>query len=234
MDDLALGHKDGCRVGTIAEAYPIVLEIVRQAAEELPIRDQAGQELRELIDFKVHLTDPTDAMVPAFYQEDANSLEEYFKKQFLEHDGLFGRPLQTSGQLEAVLAHLAQAVSDSHLQFATRRAILVIPHEIQQGADIAPLGLVSIRCIPRFLATRIRLHYSYTWRTVESFVGFPFSIYGSVRFSQHLTEEVRRRAPAVSRRIEMGEVSYIAHSLHIFMDDYGQNIAQRIVDDASI
>ena len=65
-------------------------------------------------------------------------------------------------------------------------------------------------------------------------VGFPYSIYGSVRYSQHLTQKIEEMVTAAPRHISMGEVSYIAHSLHLFLDDYGQNIARAIVDAASV
>lgn len=231
----SLARNDGCRVRTIAEAYPVVLEIIRLAEEEKPIRDQAGQQLRELIDFKVHLTCPTQDLVPQFYAGEKNSLEEYFEKQFRGAEGLFWPPFTKSKQLEGVLEHLSRAVSHPRQQFATRRAILVIPHEIKETGDLAPLGLVSVRCAPRFLGSRIVIHFSYTWRTVEALVGLPYSLYGSVRFSQFLLDEVKKRVSSdLARQVEMGEVSYIAHSLHMFVDEYGQNIAKRIVDDASI
>lgn len=234
MGEWALTSKDGCRAGTIAEAYPLVLEIARRSLGAEPIRDQAGQELRELVDFKVILTNPTQELVPSFYAGEGKSLDAYFNKEFLGGDGLFGSVLQKSGQLIAVLAHVDSAIKEPTAQFATRRAILVIPHEIKPG-PLAPLGLVSIRIVPRFKGDRVRLSYSYTWRTVEALVGFPYSLYGSVKYSQHLTRLIQERLmPEQARRVETGEVSYIAHSLHIFVDEYGQNIAKRIVDDASI
>jgi len=232
LESMALQAKDGCRVATVAEAYPVVLEIARHADDGEAIRDQAGQELKELIDFRVHLTNPAERKVPAFYARDSSSLEEYFQREFVSEAGLFGRWFKK--QLEPVLQHMQEAATHKPYQFSTRRAILVVPHEVQEGQDLAPLGLVSVRIIPRFLPGRMRVHYSYTWRTVEALVGFPYSLYGSVRFSEHLTEEIRRRLEDTHKRqVEMGEVSYIAHSLHIFMDTYGQSIARRIVDDAS-
>lgn len=78
------------------------------------------------------------------------------------------------------------------------------------------------------------MNYSFTWRTVEALVGFPYSIYGSVKYAQYLTDQIRAALPpAESRTVELGYVSYIAHSLHFFLDRYAQNIARRIVEDAS-
>lgn len=235
LNERSLNQSDGCRVGTIGEAFPIVLEIVRKTSGETIIKDQAGQELRELFDFKVHLTNPTQDVVPTFYSNEKNSMEKYFEDAFINDTKLFGQKFKESDQLESVLNHVGTVINDSSHDFATRRAILVIPHETTLGKDLTPLGLVSVRLVLRFPRGRIRIHYSYTWRTVEAFVGFPYSLYGSVRFGQYLTDQIRLRLhPDLVKQLEMGEVSYIAHSLHMFMDDYGQNIARRIVDDASL
>src|SRR5208283_1863905 len=212
---------------TIAEAYPVVLEIARNALDQAIIMDQAGQQLRELTDFKVFLTQPSVDLVPEFYSGETETLEDYFNREFLSQDGLFGNVLRKTGQVEAVLNHLIKAIMPPD-QFATRRAVLVIPHEIREGDDVSPLGLISIRIIPRYNQNRVSLSYSFTWRTVEAFVGFPYSLYGSVRYSQYLTEEIKKRLRETSTYVDMGSVSYVAHSLHIFMDYYGQNIARKI------
>lgn len=235
MESMSLMREDGCRVKTVAEAYPVVLEIARQINEEAQIKDQAGLYLKELIDFKVYLTNPEQDIIPTHFEDEKDSFHKYFEKEFLSPKGLFSQRLKEKGQLEAVLNHLANVISDPEKQFATRRAILVVPHEVREGEDLTPLGLVSIRIIPRFIDNRIILYYSFTWRTVEASIGFPYSIYGSVQYCRYLTEEIKRRLSSeLASRIEMGEVSYVAHSLHFFMDDYGQNIARRIVEDASI
>jgi hypothetical protein len=235
LDRLSLGQEDGCRVNTIAEAYPVVLEIARHTREQDIIRDQAGQQLRELMDFKVHLLQPARDMVPSFYSGDQRSLNDYFDREFLSDAGLFSSRLKANGQLEAVLEHVAAAIRNPDDSFSTRRAILVIPHEVTTGQELAPLGLVSVRIVPRFVALRPVIHFSYTWRTVEALVGFPYSLFGSVRFAQHLTDRIKAVLPPdLQRSLEMGTVSYIAHSLHFFLDDYAQNIARRTVDDATI
>jgi diguanylate cyclase (GGDEF)-like protein len=230
--DLRLGILDGCRVTTIAEAYPVVLDIVRQGNTDELILDQAGQKLRELVDFKVHLTQPQTELIPRFYTEDKKRLDEYFDKQFILENGLFSQHLLP--QLDAVVLHLKQAI-EAPAPYSTRRAILIIPNIIFGNSDIQPLGLVSIRIYPRFIPGKVRLNYSFTWRTVEALVGFPYSLYGSVRYSIYLTGAIRNRLSiGHKKQVEVGEVSYIAHSLHFFMDDYGQNIARKIVDEASV
>ena len=233
LEDMALGKEDGCRVKTIEEAYPVVIEIARKATSEAIIRDQAGLELRELIDFKVHLTNPTQNKIPTFYKQEKESLETYFNKEFLEDDGLFGERLNSEDQKKIVLGHVVK-VLESGKNYATRRAVLIIPHGKMDPGDISPLGLISIRIIPRFGRDQVYLNYSYTWRTVESMVGFPYSLFGSVRYSEHLTEEIKKQLQKeTARKVRTGWISYLAHSLHFFMDDYGQNIARRIIDGAS-
>lgn len=236
MSDLALTASDGCRVNTAAEAFPVVLEIARKfSSDETKVIDQAGQELKELTDFKVHLKTPRRDMIPDFYEGEKVSLEEYFQRQFLSETGLFGSAFQKAQQLEVVLNHLAEAIKDPRHQFSTRRAVLVVPNEIKQGEEFAPLGLISVQIIPRFIQHRIRLKYSYTWRTVEALVGFPYSLYGSIRFSEAVTEKLRALLqPELATELDVGDLSYMAHSLHIFVDEYGQNIARRIVDNASL
>jgi hypothetical protein len=82
LDHMSLGRDDGCRLETIAQAYPVVLDIARRAPGE-NIRDQAGQALKELIDFKVVLTDPKKDLIPSFYWKEEASLSKYFEKEFL-------------------------------------------------------------------------------------------------------------------------------------------------------
>jgi diguanylate cyclase (GGDEF)-like protein len=235
LEDMALRREDGCRAHTVAEAYPLVLEIARQTSVEGPVLDEAENRLKELIDFKVHLSNPTQDLVPTFYAGEKDSLHEYFVTQFTNTDGLFGKVFVTTGQLEAVVQHLSDVISGAPQPYATRRAILVVPHEIREGNDIAPLGLVSVRIAPRFVGNKTILHFSYTWRTVEAVKGFPYSLYGSVRYSQYLAQLIQERLPPRrAKGVSIGEISYIAHSLHIYLDDYGNNIARKIVNDASL
>jgi diguanylate cyclase (GGDEF)-like protein len=235
MGDFGLRREDGCRVHSVAEAFPTVLEIVRHLDQSNTIRDQAGEEILELIDFKVHLSEPTTNRVPEFYDADSELLEEYFQSNFIRSDGLFAKAFASKDQLEVVLRHVISIIGNSRDQFATRRAILVIPHETSLEREVSPLGLVSVRLILRFIRAKVRIHYSFTWRTVEALVGFPYSLYGSVRLGEHLTSEIQRRLPGDrAKLVEMDEVSYVAHSLHMFVDEHGQNIARRIIEDASL
>jgi diguanylate cyclase (GGDEF)-like protein len=234
LENLCLTKNDGCNVGTIREAFPIMLEIARNSKNvDNTIIDQAGRQIQELVDFKVLLNNPSNQCVPDFYANEKKSLDDYFRMQFLdETNGLFGKIFKENDQLERVLNHTVEAIKNVP-PYATRRSILVVPHK--PSKDFSPLGLVSIRIIPRFNDNKITLNYSYTWRTVEALVGFPYSIYGSVKYGEYLTEEIKQLLPAeIKNKVNMGFVSYIAHSLHIFSDEYSQNIARGIISDASI
>lgn len=233
LGDRHLTDTDGCRVETVEEAFPVILEILRKSAAPL-IRDQAGQTLKELVDFKVHVRHPLERRVPDYFQDQSTQMEEYYERAFLDDTRFFGRALGHNGQLDRVLAYTANVIGDCEFEYATRRAILIVPPESSSQEDWTPLGLVSIRLIPRFVNQRCELSFSFTWRTVEALVGFPYSLYGSARFAERLTERIRSMlAVPVQPRITMGHVNYIAHSLHMFMDEFGQEIARRIVNDAT-
>lgn len=232
----ALTLDDGFRVRTPAEAYPLLLEIVRHPESRAPIIDEQGREVSELLDFKLVLTAPEEDIVPAFYAAEQESLEGWFQEQFVEADGIFRRQLAAGGRLQAIIQYLANSISDPARRFGTRRAVLVTSDpEAMAGGEETGMWvpqLISVRVFPRLSSDRVRVYCGYTWRSQEALVGFPYSLYGSVRFSQWLINETIERLEAPLRgRVELGEVTYVAHSVHMFMDEWGQYIARKIVDD---
>jgi hypothetical protein len=225
---------DGIRVPTISEAFPIMLDIVRPMISEkntVPLIDQAGREFIELIDFKVHLEKPFENMVPHFFiGKDSETMEKYYQSAF-GSDGLFYKKLNKDDQYNHVITHIVDVCVDKKKRFATRRAILVVPND----NPTVPLGLVSIRIIPRFEGKNIRLNFSFTWRTVEAVKGFPYSLYGSVKFSGDIKNDIIKH-PEIKKQsinVEIDTVSYIAHSLHMFTDEASQEIIRGIINDAS-
>jgi diguanylate cyclase (GGDEF)-like protein len=234
---MTLGREDGCQVDTVAKAYPVVLEIVRTAGNQATVIDHAGQELRELLDFKILIKNPGQDLIPWFYRDDQERFAKYFEQTFSAETSLFGSIFRQTGQLDVVVKHVIESLGGSDRQSTTRRAILVVPNDVKSRDELAPLGLVAIRIIPRFAGSSPLLHYSYTWRSVEAVVGFPYSLYASVRFSRLLTDQISdglKVSYGQSIAPQLGFVSYIALSLHMFMDGYGQDIARRIVNDASV
>ena len=232
MEDMLPGKDYGCRVATASEAFPVALDIVREIEEGL-LEDQTGRAFRELVDFRIHLETPRVEPVPRFYLADQELLDEYFDREFIQDSGLFRSLLDEHGQLNAVVDHVAKVVTAG--RFTSRRALLVVPHVPVPDRDLSPLGLVSGRIIPRPISIQsVRLDFSFSWRTVEALVGLPYSLYGSIRFAEHITGLVSDRLSPNSPVVSMGTLSYIAHSLHMFVDEYAEQVARRIVNDDSL
>lgn len=234
-EEIMMNICDGCRVKTIADAYPIVLEILRHQKKQVQynIKDQAGRELLELIDFKIVLSTPNSNDLPDYYTYDEQLLEEYYNKTFGGEDSLFRKELTKDGQIDILIKHVVQALKGQN-NYATRRAVLVVPNVIEDDENYSPLGLISIWLAPRFVADRVVVDYSYNWRTVEAVVGLPLSMYASVKFAEEITNLIKEKVTACEYGIHMGSVSYIAHSLHMFLETESMDIVRGIVNDASI
>ena len=232
MDNMLPGKEYGCRVSSASEAFPVALDIVRQA-EGGPYEDRSGRTFRELIDFRIQLDQPRTDPIPRFYRTDQVLLDAYVSRQFINDDGLFRAQLNANGQIQAVVKHVAKIVATGRL--TSRRALLVVPHVPIEGADLSPLGLISVRIIPRPSSPQnVRLDFSFSWRTVEALVGLPYSLYGSIRFAEHLTDLVTAELDITDPTPSMGSLSYIAHSLHMFVDEYADQVARQVVNDDSL
>lgn len=235
---IGLGIKDGCVVDTMEEAFPTVLEIIRNCSVDNyldNIRDQAGRVFRELPNFKVVVKKPSSKHVPEYYEEEKEQLESYYQSVFGDEDGFFQKHLRENGQYNAVLRHIEHLITEGGIQYATRRAILVVPHIIDNPEDITPLGLVSVYIAPRMLEKDVILDFTFTWRTVEAMVGFPYSLYGSVRYAEKILETVQREcSPSQGSRLKMGTLSYLAYSFHMFLDKPYTQIIRGIINDASV
>jgi hypothetical protein len=223
-----LRREDGCRVDTAFLAFPIALELVRHS-DEPDVRDQSGRGYRELVDFRIALSNPSRDPIPAFYLREKSLLDAYYEDQFINPDGLFRSALEENDQLPRVIQHVADTIATGGV--SSRRGILIVPHVPQTNQDLTPLGLVSVRLVPRVYDDgAIELRGSFSWRTVEALVGLPYSLYGSIRFLADLTEMVRANLPApLDRSLRAGSLSYIAHSLHLFTDRYALAIARRVI-----
>lgn len=229
--EIVLNICDGCRVKTIADAFPTVLEILRHQNKQ--VKDQAGRELLELTDFKIVLSTPNSNDLPDYYIYDKKLLEEYYNKTFGEKDSLFRKELMKEKQLEAMINHVVQAINGKN-NYATRRALLVVPNAVEDVENFSPLGLISIWLAPRFFEKHVVVDFSYNWRTVEAVVGLPLSMYASVRFAEEIFNLIKEKITQCEYSICMGSVSYIAHSLHMFLDTESMDIVRGIINDASI
>lgn len=220
----------GCRVATASEAFPVALDIVRQKDAEL-LSDQSRRVFRELTDFRIQLSQPLTSPIPRFYLADRESLDAYFTTVFMKGDGLFRSRLEINNQLESVIAHVTKVIGDGQ---TTRRAMLVVPHVPIDEETVDPLGLVSIHIVPHLVNRSVRLDFSFSWRTVEAVKGLPYSLYGSIKFAEHLSQVISSNLAVSGKRVSMGSLSYVAHNLHMFVDEYADQIARLIVNDDSL
>jgi hypothetical protein len=188
----------------------------------------------DLMDVKILFTEPERDTIPAFHANARDDFDRYFEATFLDEHKGFAKAMGKE-QLERVVEHVVNAISRP-VPFSTRRANIVLDHDLTkvEPPDLSPLGLVSLRVIPRLEGENMRLYFSFTWRTVEALIGFPYSAYGSVRFARHLTDAISADAGAQGAPpVEFGQLAYIAHSLHVTTEEYGQNIAREVVRQAT-
>jgi len=217
----------GCRVDRVADAYPVVLDRLRSADRSAHrIRDEAGHDLIEFRDFMVRVDDLEAEKVPQAYLDDSGDLESYYHAQFIEPGGTFTAALEAQAQV--VIAGLRSSLERAPTA-TTRRAVLVVPHDVSAG-EMNPLGLIAVRVAPRVSGAATRLDFSFVWRTVEAVVGLPYSLYGSARYAEELRD---RLAAILPGSVTPGSLTYIAMSLHMGIDDYSQQVARRVVEDAS-
>jgi diguanylate cyclase (GGDEF)-like protein len=206
-----LSAEDGLRCSTASEAYPLVLDVLRKGTKRRSV-DDANHSLSELLAFRVVLDSPNQATVPAYYRPQEGDMEQYAENVLLREDGQISSLLWKSGQVDAVIDHLASYYQDALSERCTRRACLVVPHEIVHG-NVQPLGLVAVWATPRAARVdRDHVDFVFVWRTVEAFVGFPFSLFGSIKLAQKLTDLVSSRllCEQNSPRLRVGKLVYVA------------------------
>lgn len=234
-EPIRLKIEDGCTVRTMEEAFPTVLEIIRNCESAEVMTDQAGRELKELTNFKLTITRPRSTSIPEYYLEQADALDSYYQSVLGDRDAFFQKELEKGNQYQAVLQHVVDLIDSTKLKYASRRALLVVPHQVTDQQDISPYGLVSVYISPREASDGIVLNFSFTWRTVEAVVGLPYSLYGSVKYAERLLDEVKDRlGGAQTPPLKMGHVSYMAYSLHMFLDSPYAEIVRGIINDATI
>ncbi len=204
--------------------------------------DFSNKTFKELTDYKIILTKPLEESIPWFYENDKQSFDDYYEDNFLKEDGTFYNKLNANDQVEIVTNHIVDHLKKSNNKniINTRRAIIILDNEINEG-KLEPVGLVSVR-IYYDLSTdgSININFTYIWRTVEVIVGLPYSMYGSICYSDFLLKKVIEKLGheenlAINiKNIKLGNLTYIAQSLHMFRDNYSENIAKNIVDEATI
>lgn len=233
-----LGQSEGIVCPTAALAYPIVIDTLRKSDCVRQASDDANQDQRELIAFKIKLTDPLVSKIPTYLSNQEHELDSYAKKVLLDRDGFFRAKLENSGreQINGFIALLSSYVKSTN-NISTRRACLIVPNEFSDNGELRPLGLISVWATPRNSENGEKLiDFVYVWRTVEAFIGLPYSLYGSIELARQLVELVNERvseAGGNSKSSKLGELTYIALSLHLGGDKFHMRVAKQIVDSAS-
>lgn len=238
--EITLDVFDGCKAKSLSDAYPIVLEILRQKYQSKMFPetvDQAKRKLLELTNFIIILENPQKNDLPYYYIEDGKELDDYYNETFINPEGLFRKAIERNGQLDCMLEHVYTIINNSELRFATRRAILVLSNEMTNNSDYSPLGLVSIWLCPRYSedGKNLTIDFSFTWRTVEALVGLPMSLYSSINFADYLLQRINKHLDSITSHLllKMGKISYFAYSLHMFLDKENMNIIRGIVNEAT-
>ncbi|HBO3498545.1 hypothetical protein IPC1122_09160 [Pseudomonas aeruginosa] len=227
-----LEQSEGIVCTTAKIAYPLIIDTLRKTQNIRLAIDDSGQEQRELIAFKLKLTNPTLDKIPHYLHNQQEELEKYADTVLLSSDGLIRKQLEKNDQVDSYCKYLAKYLNQPSPQKSTRRACLVVPHKPDDKGP-RPFGLISVWSTPRFTDNTIFLDFVFVWRTVEAFIGLPYSLYGSIRLSEQLTEKVINASGMPSENIKIGEINYIALSLHIGSDEFHTRVAKQIVDMAS-
>jgi len=228
-----LTQEEGIVCTTARVAYPLIIDTLRKTQKVRLAVDDSGQEQRELIAFKLKLTDPGLDPIPDYLMAQKANLSAYAEKVLLSADGVIRAELERDRQVEAYCSHLSRYINRLHDPRSTRRACLVVRHQPDEHGSPKPLGLISVWSTPRFQAGIIYLDYVFVWRTVEAFIGLPYSLYGSLRLAEQLVERVASCADVDPNHVRLGELNYIALSLHLGSDQFHTRVAKQIVDKAS-
>jgi diguanylate cyclase (GGDEF)-like protein len=229
-----LSLADGLRTSTMAYAYPQAINLLR-SSDAPPQTEATQRQFREFPSFKLVLTNPFTETIPDYWKSEVSTLEQYFQANFVAQSGLFGHPLQhvPAGHEPLYVQAIDATVNALKESRPTRRVMLPVYSSSDRFDQ--PLGLCAIHVMPRLRDGRWNLDFQWIWRTVEALVGFPFSAYGSITWSKRFFEDIERRmqtvAPAVP--VQLGELTYLALSFHMFLDAGDMEIARAIVQDAS-
>ncbi|WP_082578066.1 diguanylate cyclase [Lysobacter sp. Root690] len=225
---------DGLRCRSASQAYPIIIDTLRKAVTR-DSTDDARQPLRELVAFKLTLETPNAPAVPGYLREQEDDMNRYAQDVLLSEGGLINRGLASNNQLIAFKKELLACFSGEGPR-STRRACLVVPHFPAADGNPSPAGLVSVWASPRINSSSVEktVDWVFVWRTVEAFIGLPYSLYGSTALAKSLLEQINHEQPGTEATpFRLGELTYIALSLHMRSDGVHHRIAKRIVDESS-
>jgi hypothetical protein len=225
---------DGLRCRSASQAYPIIIDTLRKAVTR-DSSDDAHQPLRELIAFKLTLETPNASTVPSYLLEQEDDMNRYAQDVLLSESGRIGKGLASNNQLSAFRRELLACFAGDGPR-STRRACLVVPHSPTVDGNPSPAGLVSVWASPRMNSAsgEKTVDWVFVWRTVEAFIGLPYSLYGSIALARSLLAQINdEQLYEEATPFRLGELTYIALSLHMRSDGVHRRIAKRIVDESS-
>ena len=225
---------DGLRCRSASQAYPIIIDTLRKAVTR-DSSDDAHQPLRELVAFKLTLETPNAFTVPGYLREQEDDMNRYAQEVLLSESGRIGKGLASNNQLSAFKKELLACFAGDGPR-STRRACLVVPHSPTVDGNPSPAGLVSVWASPRMNSAsgEKTVDWVFVWRTVEAFIGLPYSLYGSIALAQSLLAQINdEQQNEEATPFRLGELTYIALSLHMRSDGVHRRIAKRIVDESS-
>jgi diguanylate cyclase (GGDEF)-like protein len=225
---------DGLRCRTAGQAYPIIIDTLRKAQTRAS-SDDAHQPLRELVAFKLTLEAPNLFTVPTYLRDQESDMARYADGVLLSESGRIRKGLNSKNQMQAFKKELLACFAPGEVARSTRRACLVVPHVPTPDGNPSPEGLISVWASPRMNDSHARaVDWVFVWRTVEAFIGLPYSLYGSIKLAQSLLLQLNEGSPRrTSTPLRLGELTYIALSLHMRSDGVHRRIAKRIVDESS-
>jgi GGDEF domain-containing protein len=227
------GPENEFKCSKLSQAYPHVLRALRH--KNCPVYvEPHGEQLAELTCVHIHIRNPNIDDLPAYWAKSSKELNEYYQRAFA-HGSLFGRRFydwgakgdqKGSDQVDRAINFTMDAIKKTDI---ARRIILATP-EPPGTTDPDPLGLTAVYVFPRFRGEPKSWYvdFIWVWRSVEAIVGFPFSAHGSVRFSNEFVEKVKVRLGSTDFNVRMGELTYIAISMHLYCDPADLAIARHI------
>ena len=237
-DGFQLDLMHGLKCETAADAYPMIIEIMRTADTSFATFDDANQLMYETKGFKLTLDDPYSDTIPGYFINQKDTLKRYVESVLLDPKSKIGQHFYDDGQYEAFIEHLASYCTNEGKETSTRRAILIVKNDVSNG-ELRPLGLVCVWATPKKHGLTTIIEFCFVWRTVEALVGLPYSLYGSISFAEKIAVDVSakiRSALATDEaepEVAAGSLTYLALSLHMRGDEFHRRIAKRIVDGAS-
>lgn len=214
---------------SLSDVYPCVLRALRHA--RVPrFTEPDGREIAELYSVRIELINPI-VEVPRYWMHSDEQFKQYYRRAFEGVSSLFGARFYSWGakdggkgedQVDSAITRTVEAIRANKVV----RRIMIATSE-PPGKEPDPLGLTTIHIMPRLIDSNWRIDIIWQWRSVEAIVGFPFSVYGTIRFSEEFVAKVRAKL-AHNTDVRLGTVIYSAVSLHLFCDNADRAIARMI------